>query len=168
MAERPGPDVAVTVVDESNWRVYKEVRLAQLLDAPRAFGGTYEQAQARTNEEWLERLRTMTTWLAMRGDEPLGSIALYRYPEQGEREACLIGMWVAPAARGQRVGELLVRTLLREAADRGLERVTLDVADENAPAIGLYERTGFERTGRTGHLEHDASVTEFEMARAPG
>ena len=41
--------------------------------------------------------------------------------------------------------------------------MTLDVADDNARAIGFYERVGFTRTGRTGELPHQPGVTEFEM-----
>ena len=37
------------------------------------------------------------------------------------------------------------------------------MADDNERAIGFYERVGFTRTGRTGELPHQPSVTEFEM-----
>ncbi len=158
-------DVTVCRVDESDWRLYKQVRLAQLLDAPRAFDTTYEQASQRTDEEWLDLVRTIRIWLALSDGLGIGSVALSRFPEQAPDEDCLIGMWVAPTARGLGVGELLVQTAVDDATARGLARVTLDVADENAPAIGLYERLGFERTGRTGALRHDPSITEVEMAR---
>jgi ribosomal protein S18 acetylase RimI-like enzyme len=61
------------------------------------------------------------------------------------------------------VADALVEALLDHARSTGVRRVTLDVADENERAIGFYERVGFTRTGRTGELPHDVSVTEFEM-----
>jgi ribosomal protein S18 acetylase RimI-like enzyme len=61
------------------------------------------------------------------------------------------------------VGERLVRTVLESAAERGLSRVLLEVAHENAAARALYERTGFTPTGRTGEMPHDPSITELEM-----
>jgi ribosomal protein S18 acetylase RimI-like enzyme len=77
-------------------------------------------------------------------------------------------MWVDPAARGSGVADLLVRTVLESAAEQGLERVVLEVAHENAPAVALYERLGFVATGRTGAMPHDPSITEFEMAHLLG
>ena len=76
----------------------------------------------------------------------------------------LVGMWVATQARGSGVGDGLVAAVLQEARDRGLDRVVLHVAVDNAPAIGLYVRHGFAPTGRTGVLEWDAEVAEAEMA----
>lgn len=165
MPEQSGP-ITVCRVDQGNWRTYREVRLAMLLDAPKAFGGTYEEAASRTDEAWLGRLQSMTTWLAVRdGRQPVGVVSLYHFEEQAADEICLIGMWVSPDARGHGVGRLLVSTAVDHAAGAGLARVTLDVADHNEAARRLYEAMGFAPTGRTGTLPHDPSITEFEMAR---
>jgi ribosomal protein S18 acetylase RimI-like enzyme len=86
-------------------------------------------------------------------------------PDQPEGECILVGMWVDPTARGLGVGELLVRAVLAAAAEQGLERVVLEVAHENEPAVALYRRLGFVPTGRTGAMPHDPSITEFEMER---
>jgi ribosomal protein S18 acetylase RimI-like enzyme len=157
--------VTVCRVDESCWRTYREVRLAMLRGAPRAFWTTYDEAAARPDDAWLAMVRDLDIWLAMRRDEPLGSVASFRLPERPEEECCLIAMWVYPQARGLGIGELLVQTVLDHAAAQGRSRVVLDVAHENAPAVALYERMGFEATGRTDVLPHDPSITEFEMAR---
>jgi ribosomal protein S18 acetylase RimI-like enzyme len=154
----------VVRVDGSNWRTYRDVRLAMLLDAPRAFWTTHAQAAARTDEEWQRLVGESRTWLALRGERPVGSVATFRLPDQPEDECVLVGMWVDPSARGQGVGERLVRTVLGVAVEDGLRRVVLEVAHENAPALALYERMGFRPTGRTGVMPHDSSITELEMA----
>ena len=163
MTEPARDDLRVVRVDDSNWRTYRDVRLAMLQDAPRAFWTTYAQAAARSDEEWRRMVGQSHTWLALGGAEPLGSVACVRLPEQPEDECVLVGMWVAPSARGRGVGERLVRTVLESAAERGLSRVLLEVAHENAPARALYERMGFAPTGRTGEMPHDPSITELEM-----
>jgi len=162
---RSGGDVDLDVVraDGSAWEVYREVRLAMLRDAPRAFWTTYEQAAARTDEEWRQLLDGSDTWLARLAGRPVGSVASFRPPEQGTDECVLVAMWVDPAARGRGVGERLVRTVVDHAAAAGLSRVRLDVAHENAAAIALYERVGFVPTGRTGAMPHDPAITELEM-----
>ena len=156
-------DVQVVRVDDSTWRTYRDVRLAMLQDAPRAFWTTYAEAAARSDEEWRAMVSQSHTWLALDGDRPLGSVARFRLPDQPEDECVLVGMWVDPAARGRGVGERLVRTVLESAAAEGLSRVVLEVAHENAPARALYERMGFTATGVTGAMPHDPTITEFEM-----
>jgi ribosomal-protein-alanine N-acetyltransferase len=54
---------------------------------------------------------------------------------------------VAPGAQGGGVGRLLLDDLLREAAARGCHDVLLEVRADNAAALRLYERAGFERIG---------------------
>jgi ribosomal protein S18 acetylase RimI-like enzyme len=159
----PANGVDVVRVDESNWHVYRDVRLAMLRDAPRAFWTTYEQAAARTDEEWRTLATGSDTWLALRDGRPMGSVASFRAPEQAEDESYLVGMWVDPAARGGGVGRALVRTVVDRARAQGRRRVVLEVAHENASAVALYERMGFVATGRTGAMPHDPSITEYEM-----
>lgn len=158
-----GP-LAVVPVDQSNWKVYRDVRLTMLREAPRAFWTTYDEAAARTDEQWQRLVATSDTWLALRAGRALGSVASAGLPGQAD-ERVLVGMWVDPAGRGQGVGEALVRTVLEHAAANGMRRVLLDVAHENAPARGLYERMGFAPTGRTDAMPHDPTITELQMER---
>jgi ribosomal protein S18 acetylase RimI-like enzyme len=158
------PPTSLCRVDESTWRTYRDVRLAMLLDTPSAFGSTYAAEAAFTEQRWLERLHSGSrTWLAMWADLPVGSAASFRFPEQGEDETCLVGMWVAGHARGRGVGEVLVGQVVDDARGRGLARVTLDVAEANQPARKLYARLGFRPTGRRGVLPHDPTIVELEM-----
>lgn len=150
------------------WRVHRGVRLAMLLDTPRAYGSTFAREAAFTDEQWLARMEDVASWLAFRGELPVGSVTLIQFEEQAIDEACLVAMWVAPHARGTGVADALVAALLDHARASGLRRVTLDVAHENTAAIRFYERMGFVPTGITGSLPHDPSVTEFEMARSLG
>ena len=74
-------------------------------------------------------------------------------------------MWVAPVARGRGVGDGLVDAVVDWARAAGYPRVVLDVGDENLPAIRLYERKGFEPTGRTRTFsEPRTHIREHERA----
>ncbi len=53
-------------------------------------------------------------------------------------------LFVDPDARGAGVGRALVEEALRRHPD-----LTTDVNEQNAQAVGFYERMGFERTGRS-------------------
>jgi ribosomal-protein-alanine N-acetyltransferase len=57
------------------------------------------------------------------------------------------------------VGSLLLDAVLAEAARRGCGRVFLEVRADNAAAIALYERRGFERIGvRRGYYAGGADA----------
>jgi len=160
--------VEVCRVDPSQWQVHRSVRLAMLLDTPLAFGSTFAREVALTGEQWRARMRDSTSWLASQGDLPLGSVTLYRFPEQAADEAHLVAMWVAAHARGRGVADALVLALLDHCREAGLRRVTLDVAVDNARATSFYRRMGFVPTGRTGVLPHSPEVAELELERLTG
>ena len=62
-------------------------------------------------------------------------------------EAQIANIAVAPDARRQGLGRLLLRGLVSEAAQAGAEVVFLEVREHNAGAIALYEQEGFVRIG---------------------
>jgi GNAT superfamily N-acetyltransferase len=77
----------------------------------------------------------------------------------------LVGMFVDPAARGQRLGAAVVDAVAAWARRRGALRLPLWVTTTNEPALRLYRRSAFHSTGRTKALDHTPSLQELEMAR---
>jgi len=63
-------------------------------------------------------------------------------------EAHICNIAVAPAARGQGIGELLLLRAIRAAIARGMSLATLEVRVSNAVAQNLYRKYGFEVAGR--------------------
>lgn len=63
-------------------------------------------------------------------------------------EAQVLDVAVTPERRGQGIGATLVAALLSAVAARGATAVTLEVADDNLPALRLYRRAGFVVEGR--------------------
>jgi ribosomal protein S18 acetylase RimI-like enzyme len=59
----------------------------------------------------------------------------------------LISMWVEPFARGRRVGDALVDSVIQWAEGMNIARVELSVKEHNLPAIALYTRHGFKDVG---------------------
>jgi ribosomal-protein-alanine N-acetyltransferase len=55
---------------------------------------------------------------------------------------------VKPQAQGRGLGRLLLHSLMRTARDRGCHQLFLEVRSDNAAALHLYEREGFEQLGR--------------------
>jgi RimJ/RimL family protein N-acetyltransferase len=94
--------ITIRPTTEDDWSSLKAVRLAALLDSPTAFGVSYESVAAYTDEQWKTRAsgRQTAFWLAFQGSEAIGLIG--SAVSQAQRTN-LIGMWVAPPARGSGV-----------------------------------------------------------------
>ncbi|MDH0867846.1 GNAT family N-acetyltransferase [Mitsuaria sp. GD03876] len=88
--------------------------------------------------------------LAFDGERLVGSAGLHPVgPQARRRHAMMLGISVHPDAHGRGVGSALMDALTRQADDwLGVLRIELTVFVDNAPAIRLYERFGFETEGR--------------------
>jgi putative acetyltransferase len=124
---------------------------------------------------WRERLATVSGpdnanlhLVALRGDEVVGSAGLHPSVPVRRRHAMNLGISVARAAQGQGVGHALMAALL-DYADNWAQalRVELTVFTDNARAIALYQRHGFETEGRLRGFAFRAGRYEdvFTMAR---
>lgn len=158
-------------VGPQDWRTYRDLRLAALLDSPRAFWTTYASAATLREQDWRERLE-WPTWVAYadtspdpaREPAPVGLAALWCAPDAPEGEILLVQMWVATWARGRGAADALIGTAVTAAREDGWSRVVLEVARENERASAAYRRLGFVPTGRTACMPWDESVLEVEMA----
>ncbi|WP_421789501.1 ribosomal protein S18-alanine N-acetyltransferase [Hyphobacterium sp.] len=72
-------------------------------------------------------------------------------------EAEILTLAVDPASRGNGLGRALVKQAEAESLSRGCTRFFLEVSDQNAPAIALYEQLGFEPSGRRANYYSDGS-----------
>lgn len=121
-----------------------------------------------TVEKWLQGLGPNTTAIiAERGSDLLGSATLVQ--QAGRRaHSASIGMGVRDDYHGQGIGSKLLEALL-DAADNWLNirRVELTVYTDNAAAIGLYRKFGFEDEGvlRDYAYRNGAFADVLTMAR---
>jgi ribosomal-protein-alanine N-acetyltransferase len=92
----------------------------------------------------------------------------------------LYSLAVRGECRGRKVGRKLLDAMLAELASRGAARIYLEVEQDNAGALRLYESAGFRRTrvlrgyygtGRDGwHMVQEPPPPELvpQPARAAG
>jgi putative acetyltransferase len=90
-------------------------------------------------------------FIAYLAGEPVGCGAVRR-TEPGVAE--IKRMYVAPSARGQGVGRLILETLEEEARRLGARRLVLETGPRQPEAITLYERAGFIRIPLYGEYLH--------------
>jgi GNAT superfamily N-acetyltransferase len=129
--------------------IYQPLRLRALREHPEAFGSSLEDEQSLSLDQVARRLEDTSgnsvsfgTWL---DGQLVGTVNLYRSPRPKTRhKAILGGMYVAPEARGNRIGKaLLEHTLSYARTMDGLEDVTLAVTVGNNAARWLYLGAGF-------------------------
>lgn len=132
-----------------DWRLWRQVRLAALAEAPSAFGSTLAQwtGAGDTEQRWRARLSDVPLNLVFSIDgQPAGMVSATGPSDDASIE--LISLWVAPFARGHGVGDAAVRRVLAWAeSHHGDSSVWLSVKKNNQPAIRLYERHGFADAG---------------------
>jgi ribosomal-protein-alanine N-acetyltransferase len=63
-------------------------------------------------------------------------------------EADVLTVATHPARRGRGLAFALLTVLMHSLVDDGISRITLDVAEDNAPARHLYKSLGFTEDGR--------------------
>src|SRR5579884_36947 len=71
---------------------------------------------------------------------------------------------VAPAARGQGIGEALMRECIRRARRSGAKALTLHTSDIMEVAMRMYERIGFVRAPELDfHIPPDTTVKGYRL-----
>lgn len=144
--DRKRQAVDLRQIGPGEWQLWREVRLRALAEAPYAFGSTLAFWQGSDLEDrWRSRLADVPlNVVAVAAGSPVGQVSGTALDPEGRVE--LISMWVDPAVRGAGVAETLVSEVVDWARGTCAAVVVLSVKKQNAPAIGLYRRVGFEPT----------------------
>ncbi|MBH1528422.1 ribosomal protein S18-alanine N-acetyltransferase [Stenotrophomonas maltophilia] len=94
---------------------------------------------------FIDCLRAGYPGLAMERD---GLLIGYGVLSIAADEAHVLNICIDPLAQSRGLGRQLLRALVQLAADRGAQRVFLEVRPSNAPALALYHSEGFNEIGR--------------------
>ncbi|MEX3921431.1 N-acetyltransferase family protein [Paraburkholderia sp. BR10872] len=162
MATKSSP-VLIRPTSEEDWQILKTVLLAALLDSPTAFGLNYATAAAYSEQQWRECASGQTQpqyLVAMVQGQAVGLIgdAISR-----TREYNLIAMWVHSKCRGLGIASRLVNAIQARAIERGQRRVVLRVSPDNARAVGLYRRHGFQFLPEREALANQPGISVQKM-----
>jgi GNAT superfamily N-acetyltransferase len=147
-AESQSEVVVLTRVEPRDWQRLREVRLAALAESPEMFGSTLAKEQSFDEAEWRRRAARPATFLASRDGVDVGMAGVYEF----DGGWCLMGMWLAPVARGTGVLEALVNACESVAQAAGAATVALGVMEDNPRGRRAYLRLGYDFTGTREHV----------------
>jgi ribosomal-protein-alanine N-acetyltransferase len=82
------------------------------------------------------------------GIELYGDLAAFVMVQTVAGEADILTIATEPDHRRKGLAATLIRALVNRMGERGVSRITLDVAEDNAPARALYAAHGFTEDGR--------------------
>ncbi len=130
---------------------YFAMRREMLLDSPWAFGSSPEDDRAQSPADVVEVLRGPEHAIVggFTGDALVASAGVYRERKLKARHLATIwGVYTRPNARGQGLGERVVRGAIDIARSwAGVRAVQLSVSERGGAARRLYERLGFVAWG---------------------
>ncbi|MGN6612757.1 MAG: GNAT family N-acetyltransferase [Angustibacter sp.] len=135
--------VVVTRVAPDDWQRLRAIRLAGLADAPDMFGSTLAREQAFDDAEWRRRAARPASFVASRENVDVGTAGAFEI----DGSWWVMGMWIAPTARGTGVVEALVAACESVARDAGAESIALGVMADNPRGQAAYVRLGYSFTG---------------------
>lgn len=115
---------------------------------------------------WSELAAGPSRWYVV-AETADGALAGYAGLLAAGSEADVQTIGVAPSQQGRGVGTVLLRALTAEAVRRGATSLLLEVRADNAPAIGLYTREGFERISLRRRYYQPGDIDAWIMRRRP-
>lgn len=155
--------IEIKRVTSDDWSTVRRIRLAALVESPDWFWDTYDEEVDKPESWWRQFIEAGSWFIAYERDRPVGMAAAIRDPDLEESDRQLISMWVTPETRNRGIGAGLVDAVKTWARASGVTELQLEVTENNQSAWRLYERCGFERTGRMRPLPRKPSLIEHEM-----
>ena len=148
-------EITIKKATVDDWKVYKVLRLQSQRTDPQAFGGSIEEERAMSDDAWKEKVASLLDHgvhlFAMDREKAVGMIRIsYERKEKFKHIAHLMAFYVDEKYRGRGIGKMLIDAALAEIRTRpGIIKVKLCVNPDQKAAMKLYERFGFQVTGKS-------------------
>lgn len=112
------------------------------------FGSALSRELAFDEAEWRRRAQRPVTFLASRGPRDVGIVGVHEF----NGSWTVVGMWIAPDARGTGVVDALMDACETAARQAGADAIVLGVMEDNTAGCRAYHRLGFRPIGQREHL----------------
>ena len=138
-------EILVRVLGESEWSLYRDVRLRALTESPSSFTASLAEESDREEQFWRERMTRSHRLVAERGGVPQGIVSVGPFGDD-PTAAEVFGLYVVPGARGSGVSWRLMEAAAALAARDGYVQLYCWVGTDNGRGIGFASNFGFRST----------------------
>lgn len=160
--------IRIGELNPENFKDFRSLRLEALKTVSEAFGSSFEEESAFSEEIWKSRIPNML--FAFHGNSLIGMIGfLVRGRLKTRHVADIFSFYVVEQHRGSGIGsKLMEEALLSIERNSYVRKISLSVNSEMKAAIHLYTNFGFEISGKLigelnikGHLYDEFIMEKF-------
>jgi RimJ/RimL family protein N-acetyltransferase len=155
--------MAPHIMDEAEWSILRDMRLAALRESPGSFLSSYSEESTYEEREWRAEFERGEWTIEVRNEKAVALVGVTREQDTPADECYLEYVWVRPGFRHRGIATDLIKNVLRRLLNRGFVTIWLWILDGNEPARRLYEKCGFTSTGRTQRPRRSPSRREELM-----
>jgi ribosomal protein S18 acetylase RimI-like enzyme len=163
-----GPD-GLRQLQACDWRIFRDIRIEMLRDAPRCFGSPYTEWAAKPVDEVMAWLTQINLWALVEGGQVVATAGWH--PLQGDvlrHRGHVVAVYTSPKARGRGLSGQLLEAAAKQARTQGIVQLELDVGAENEAAIAVYKATGYQIAGTIPNcLNHDGYIHDQHLMIRP-
>ena len=154
-------DIEIKILGAAELNDFRIIRLSALAKAPEMFGSTYDSEVVKPLSFFQSCLSGSTIFGVYHKGKIIGLATLTR--ESGikiSHKVVLSSVFIEPEFQRQGIANELLRALIAYCKAQ-VEQILLTVADDNQPAINLYQKFGFRVYGlEKNALKNDTKYTD--------
>ena len=155
-SKSPNPEIRLATMEEV--ASISEVLLQSFIEYKSEYTPAGFAATTPTAAQIKHRLTEGPVWVALLEETVVATVSAVAKGES----VYVRGMAALPAARGHRIGELLMDSVEQFASSQECKRLFLSTTPFLNRAIALYERLGFVRTDEGPHDLHGTPLFTME------
>lgn len=148
-----------------DWPLLRAIRLEALVDAPEAFGSTYDGATRLSSHQWRSMIERSRYFLAERDGEVVGMVS-GGFNDRHPGTHWLYGLYVTPPARGSGAAASLVEAVVAWARGQGASELYLHVTSIAERARAFYDKVGFRPTGERFAMDRDPELIMVTLKKS--
>ena len=135
------------MLSAEDWAAFKTLRLEALSAHPEAFGSSFEEEFARTEDEWKAEFKRSELFGFFEKNKLVACVGFFVYsPLKMCHRGALWGMYIQPDYRRKGIAAALLKKVIAHAKKRVIQ-LHLTVVTHNHAAVKLYEKNGFRIYG---------------------
>lgn len=140
-------DIEIKILSVDELDDFRTIRLSALKQSPKMFGSTYAVEIEKPLSFFENCLSNSTVFGAYHQNKIVGIATLTQ--EIGAKfshKAHLSSVFIEPAFQQKGIASVLLRSVIQY-SQQHVEQILLTVANDNKPALILYEKLGFQSYG---------------------